>query len=126
MRFGRKLEDFLGVSAKSQATGGTDFWRDFPIGPRYNLGMSLTLHLPPELEAQLHEQAKSLGKTPEQIVMATLQSRFLDVSHEVDTEEVAPLPIDKWLSIFDAWVAGLESRNPPVDDSRESIYPDRW
>jgi hypothetical protein len=88
--------------------------------------MSLVLHLPPELEAQLDEQAKSLGKTPEQIVMATLQSRFLDISHEVDTEEVAPLPIDKWLSIFDEWVAGLESRNPHVDDSREGLYPDRW
>jgi hypothetical protein len=29
------------------------------------------------------------------------------------------------LAEFDAWVAGQKPRNPSVDDSRESTYPDR-
>jgi hypothetical protein len=36
------------------------------------------------------------------------------------------LPADEWLRQFDAWVGTLTSHNPNVDDSRESIYPDRW
>ena len=35
------------------------------------------------------------------------------------------LPPDEWIKEFDAWVSSHKSRNSNVDDSRESIYPDR-
>jgi hypothetical protein len=33
---------------------------------------------------------------------------------------------DAWLAHFRDWMNRQQSRNPQVDDSRESIYPDRW
>ncbi len=35
------------------------------------------------------------------------------------------LPADELVRHFDAWVGSHKSRNLNVDDSRESIYPDR-
>jgi hypothetical protein len=32
------------------------------------------------------------------------------------------LPYDQWVKHFDAWLASRQSRNPDVDDSRDSIY----
>jgi hypothetical protein len=42
------------------------------------------------------------------------------------TDEASTLPLDEWLREFDAWVGSRASRNPDVDDSRESMYPDGW
>jgi hypothetical protein len=84
--------------------------------------MNLMLHLPPELEAKLGEQAKATGKSPEEIVMATLEGSLADPT----ANGTATISLENWLREFDAWVAGHQSRNPRLDDSRESIYPDRW
>ena len=83
--------------------------------------MNLTLHLPPDIEAKLRAQAEATGKAPEDIAVAALQE-------ELSATDAAPptLPLEQWLRDFDAWVADHQSRNPRVDDSRESIYPDRW
>jgi hypothetical protein len=78
-------------------------------------------HISAELEAKLREQAKATGKAPEDIAIAALQDGLCATE---ETSAIAPL--DQWLPYFDAWVAEHESRNPRLDDSRESIYPDRW
>lgn len=83
--------------------------------------MNLTLHLTPETEARLKEHAALAGKRPEDLALEALQDKL-------SGEPVAPpaLPPEEWLRQFDAWVSHHESRNPRVDDSRESLYPDRW
>jgi predicted transcriptional regulator len=82
--------------------------------------MNLILHLPPETEQRLDEQARALAKAPEVLALEALN----DKPSEARTEERA-VSVDEWFRELDAWVSGHESRNPWVDDSRESIYPDR-
>ncbi|MEX0641078.1 MAG: hypothetical protein WD468_00175 [Pirellulales bacterium] len=82
--------------------------------------MSLTIELSGELEAKLHEQASAEGKSPEELVLEALEERFAD-----ETAARAILPPDEWIAAFNAWIAQHKSRNPAVDDSRESIYSDR-
>ncbi len=83
--------------------------------------MNLILNLSPETEAKLYEQAREIGKAPEEFALTVLQTSLAESA-------VAPstLPLDEWLGRYDAWVTGHSSRNPHVNDSRESIYPDRW
>ena len=82
--------------------------------------MNLILHLPPDTEAKLNEKARVLGKPPEAVALEALNDRL---SEDVVAQPL--LPPDEWLRQFDAWVVSHPSRNPRVDDSRESIYPDR-
>lgn len=83
--------------------------------------MNLLLHLTPETEAKLKQRASLAGKQVEDVVLEAL-------AEQLNGEPVSgpTLPIEAWLQEFDAWVSGHKSRNPDVDDSRESIYPDRW
>jgi hypothetical protein len=81
--------------------------------------MNLMLHLPPETEARLREQAARAGKPVEVVALEALQEKL-------DAELESPiLPADEWVIQFDAWVESHRSRNPSFDDSRGSIYPDR-
>ena len=82
--------------------------------------MHLTLHLTPEIETQLNTQAALTGKPPEELVLEALRDKF-----SLEPSSSTMLPTEEWLRQFDAWVAELQSRNPRVDDSRESIYQDR-
>ncbi|MEZ6104236.1 MAG: hypothetical protein R3E01_35295 [Pirellulaceae bacterium] len=84
--------------------------------------MNLTLHLNSVLEQRLFEQAQALGKAPEEVVLALLSEQL--ASDESENE--SSLSTQQWLEAFNKWVAGHTSRNPRVDDSRESLYPDRW
>ena len=81
--------------------------------------MTLTLHLPPEIEEKLMEHARSTGRNIEDVALDALQQNLSD---ELIS---SPKPsIEKKLSEFRAWVDSQHSRNPNFDDSRESIYPD--
>jgi hypothetical protein len=82
--------------------------------------MNITLHLTAETEARLQAEAASTGKRPEELVLEALRDKF-----STEPSSTATLTTEEWLRQFDAWVGGLESRNPHFDDSRESIYPDR-
>ncbi len=82
--------------------------------------MQLTLRLTPELESELNAQAALTGKPPEELVLEALRDKF--ASEPTPTTKVST---EEWLRHFDAWIGSLESRNPEVDVSRESIYPDR-
>lgn len=83
--------------------------------------MNLTLHLTAEEEAKLKQQAAMTGKRPEQLALEALQDKL-------SGEPISPplLSPEEWLPQFDAWVGDHPSRNPHFDDSRDSIYPDRW
>lgn len=82
--------------------------------------MNLTLHLPPETEAKLKEQANLMGRSLEDLALEALEDKL--------STEPAPTPVlssEDWNLQFDAWVHGHSSRNPHFDDSRDSIYPDQ-
>jgi len=83
--------------------------------------MNLILHLTPETEAKLMERASLVGKNPEDVALDVLHDQL-----DGEPSSAATLPPEAWLREFDAWVSDHKSRNPRLDDSRESIYPDRW
>jgi plasmid stability protein len=83
--------------------------------------MNLILNLPPETEARLRQAAAESGKAPEELALEALDDKL---SSEFSSEP--ELSREEWLKQFHAWVNSHKSRNPNVDDSRESFYPDRW
>jgi hypothetical protein len=83
--------------------------------------MTLTLTLSPETEAKLAERAQAIGKTPEAVVLDAI-----DESLAAEGGVPSSLPVSERLRQFDDWVKSHQSHNPTFDDSRESIYPDRW
>ena len=82
--------------------------------------MNLTLHLPPELEAKLCEQAKAKGKPPEELVLEALEEKLM-----AEREVGSTLPPDAWLREFRAFTASFPRGNVNADLSRESIYEGR-
>jgi plasmid stability protein len=83
--------------------------------------MNLILNLPPETEARLRQASAESGKAPEALALEALDDKL---SSEFSSEP--ELSREEWLKQFHAWVNSRKSRNPNVDDSRESMYPDRW
>jgi hypothetical protein len=83
--------------------------------------MTLVLQLPPETEAKLRDRAQLAGIAPEALALETLREGLGD-----DGLSAPALSTEAWLAEFDAWIAGLKPGNPNLDDSRDSIYPDRW
>ena len=52
--------------------------------------------------------------------------RLLRKQAQGDEENGAKmLSLDEWVAEYDAWVKRHKPRNPNMDDSRDSIYPDR-
>jgi hypothetical protein len=109
--------------------------------------MEITLHLTPEIESKLKTEAAATGKAPEAVVLEAIEDRLANGNEassmlpydewKAKFDEMlatmprgkihagTTLPPNEWLQEFDAWVSDHESRNPRLDDSRESIYPDR-
>ena len=83
--------------------------------------MNLELHLKPETEAKLKQRASLAGKHVEEVVIEALEEQLNGEPVSAPT-----IPTDAWLREFDDWVSGHRSRNPDLDDSRESNYSDRW
>jgi predicted transcriptional regulator len=81
--------------------------------------MTLTLKLTPEIEAKLRELSLATGRLPEELALDAIEQNLVE---EPSTPEI---PYEEWAHLFDEWVKSHRSRNPNVDDSRESIYPDR-
>ena len=82
--------------------------------------MNLSISVPPQFEAKLRERAEAIGEDVESFVLIALQEKLSS-----DMDSLAILSSDQWLAAFDDWMRSRTSRNPNVDDSRESIYPDR-
>jgi hypothetical protein len=83
--------------------------------------MTLTLTLSPETEAKLTARARALGKAPEAVALEAIDERLA-----AESDAPTNLSVSERLKQFDAWVGSHQSRNPNLDDSRESFYPDRW
>lgn len=82
--------------------------------------MTLTLSLPPDLEARLRERAAAAGKDVESLVREAVEEKLA---------AVPPGPNGKtheqWSAELHAWAASHKHTTHFVDDSRESIYADR-
>jgi predicted transcriptional regulator len=90
--------------------------------------MTLTISLPPEMEAKLRDRAAATGKDFSTLVREAVEEK-LAVNGGGSTSQEKPY--DLWLAEFSAWMQAVTDRGkvyPPgfvVDDSRESIYGDR-
>ena len=73
-------------------------------------------------DAQLHQRATAAGfATVEQYLLELVQRDTLD-----DALSGSPqMSHAEWSRKFRQFLSSLPSRNPHVDDSRESIYADR-
>lgn len=82
--------------------------------------MHLTIHLTPETEAKLNEQARLLGQSPEDVVLAAVQEKLAAV------DEGESISNEKRIAEFQAWLSShLQSEVLELDDSRERIYEGR-
>ncbi len=82
--------------------------------------MNLTLHLTPETEARLKEQASLTGRSPEELALEALQEKLA-----VESQPGEVLSPGSRLAEFRAWLASRPTGNPNADFSRESIYGNR-
>lgn len=80
-----------------------------------------------KLVAQLAEQTgKSWNEVLEDGLAAAAGSGENGTAEAAGQDDSYIDDIDAWLAHFNDWMSRQRTRNPNVDDSRESIYPDRW
>lgn len=82
--------------------------------------MNLNLNLTPETEIKLRAFVAATGKPPEQVALEALSDKLS--GEQIESTSIST---DEWLQEFDAWMSSLVSRNPQVDDTRDSFYPDQ-
>ncbi len=81
--------------------------------------MNLIIHLPPETETRLLQQARATGTDAEALALDALREKLAG-------DEPSPmLPLDEWHVRFDAMIASMPRGNPEADLSRDSIYDGR-
>jgi hypothetical protein len=87
--------------------------------------MNLILHLPPETEALLKEQAVASGKAPEEVALRALQAQ-LGESARRSKRRSRPsrktLTPEEWIADIRNWSESHQHGVTNADDSRESIY----
>jgi hypothetical protein len=79
--------------------------------------MNITLNLSREKKAELEERAAAAGTDLQSFILEAVEEKL-----EEKDGSIAQLPYDQWSGEFRSWVASHPSRNPAVDDSRNSIY----
>jgi hypothetical protein len=82
--------------------------------------MNLILHLPPETEAKLKEQAAATGKAPEEFVLRALEEQLAN-----SAQSPSALSADEWVADIRSWAEDHRHRSGDADDSRDSIYAGR-
>jgi hypothetical protein len=82
--------------------------------------MSLILHLPPETEAKLKEQAAATGQAPEELALRVLEEQLV-----TPAQTALPASADEWIADIRAWAESHRRLPRDADDSRESIYAGR-
>ena len=80
--------------------------------------MNLILHLPPETEAKLKEQAAAIGKAPEELGAIVLEERLA----EGFEPPPAPISPEEWIADIRKWAESHRHGVANADDSRDSIY----
>jgi hypothetical protein len=81
--------------------------------------MSVTLHLTPDLERRLREQAAGRSQSLEEYL-----ERLAEESLRAESSP-PPRTADQWEAEWRAWAAGHATLPTAADDSRESIYAGR-
>jgi hypothetical protein len=84
------------------------------------IAMNLILHLPPETEARLIEQATLEGKEPETLALEALEDRL-----SAPGAGAKKRPLQEWLRELNEAPTRLPPGNPEADFGRESIYEGR-
>jgi hypothetical protein len=82
--------------------------------------MNLVLHLPPETEAKLIEQATATGTAPEELALRALEEQLA-----MSPQSPSAISADEWVADVRAWAAKHRYLSGDADDSRESIYAGR-
>jgi hypothetical protein len=82
--------------------------------------MNLTLHLTPELETKLREQAKAEGKALEEVALHALEMQL-----DSGPLAAATMSAEQWVADIRSWATSHRSLQGEADDSRESIYAGR-
>jgi hypothetical protein len=82
--------------------------------------MTIVLHLSPEMEAKLLQQALAVGKRPEDLALHALEEQL---AGEIPAAE-SPTP-EQWVADFRHWAESHRRLPIEADDSRESIYAGR-
>jgi hypothetical protein len=81
--------------------------------------MNLLLHLPPETEALLMEQARATGRDVESLALEALREKL-------GADQTSPLlPRDVWKKEFREFLATSPDGNPDADFGRDGIYDGR-
>jgi hypothetical protein len=82
--------------------------------------MDLLIHLPPEIETKLREQAIAEAKSPEELALAALVERLID-----GADASGEIQADSWLEAFRAFTAASPNGSVDADVTRDSIYEGR-
>ena len=82
--------------------------------------MNLTLHLKPETEAKLRDEATRTGKDPEKLALEAIEEKLA-----TQPEAGELLSTESRLSRFRALIASMPDGNPNADLSRDAAYSDR-
>ena len=86
------------------------------------------IQLSEDQKRRIAKLAEQTGKSWKEIVDEGLAS-LAEIADNGEVEMIAESYIKDptaRAAYFEAWLRRQRSRNPNVDDSRESIYPDRW
>jgi hypothetical protein len=82
--------------------------------------MNLELNLDAAKESALRNRATVAGKSLNEFVQDVLEEELIEA-----TAADVRMPHDQWKARLHAFVARHKPTGYPMDDSRESIYPDR-
>ncbi len=77
------------------------------------MAQGVTIEVDEETAALLSERARVAGKSV---------AEYLRDVATTPSKTRKPANRQEWLAAFDEWVNSHESRNPSMDDSRESMY----
>jgi hypothetical protein len=83
--------------------------------------------IPPDVEAQIQQQASREGLSIESWLKQQVLSRELEQYAPSATSLQDELTPEEWVQQFHAWVNGHDRNTPLLSDeaiSRENIYPD--
>jgi hypothetical protein len=85
--------------------------------------MNLQLNIPQQLEDQLRLHASAAGQNVESFILQAVESTLAGPPAAASSPPRPPR--EQWFSELKAWAESHPPVNHFVDDSRESIYPDR-
>ena len=99
--------------------GYNSFGNQSQFSNRRRAAMNLTVPVSPETQAELQRRAVAAGRDLTSYVAEALREH-LAASDGADAQHRRTY--DEWSRMFREWLGRQKSRNPSMDDSRESIY----